>query len=76
MPAAAARAGLELAMPPVMCREEGQAFVQNVPPSGPPPLSLPKVTFGENGLLKMKNILHLIRTEVIFPCEMVFVKSN
>jgi hypothetical protein len=73
---AASLAGLELAVKPISRREEGQAFVQNVPPTGPPPLSLPKVTFGLNGMLKMKNILRLFKSETIFPCEMIFKKRS
>jgi hypothetical protein len=77
---AAALAGFDSSMTtgPVPRREEGQAFVQNAPAAGsggPPPLSLPKITFGLNGMAKMKNILSLIRTETIFPCEMIFKKN-
>lgn len=71
---AAMLAGFECIVGPISCREEGHSFVRNAPPSGPPPLSLPRITFGLNGMAKMKNILSLIRSETIFPCEIVFKK--
>jgi hypothetical protein len=71
---AAAAAGFELVQS-IHKREEGIAFAKGVPPSGPPPLSLPRVTFGDNGMTKMKNIVHLIKSETITPCEMIFKKS-
>ena len=72
---AASEVGLHLAAGPTSRREEGQAFLMNSPgPSGPPPLSLPRITFGLDGISKMKNVSKLIASETIYPCEMVFRK--
>lgn len=42
---------------------------------GPPPLSLPMITFGTNGLNKMKNIVKLLNSNVLAPVEMIFEKK-
>eukprot|EP00603_Paraphysomonas_imperforata_P002376 CAMPEP_0114415770 /NCGR_PEP_ID=MMETSP0103-20121206/2082_1 /TAXON_ID=37642 ORGANISM="Paraphysomonas imperforata, Strain PA2" /NCGR_SAMPLE_ID=MMETSP0103 /ASSEMBLY_ACC=CAM_ASM_000201 /LENGTH=277 /DNA_ID=CAMNT_0001583967 /DNA_START=62 /DNA_END=895 /DNA_ORIENTATION=- len=73
---AAAHAGLELLQGPQLLREEGMGFANSLPPSGPPPLSLPRITFGLNGLQKMKNVVSLLKTETIIPCEMIFQKKQ
>jgi SAM-dependent methyltransferase len=43
--------------------------------SGPAPLSLPKITFGSNGLNKMKNIVYLLNNNVLAPVELIFEKK-